>query len=245
MDKNLETVGSREEKVEINFQKSLIKHLSENEVICTDWGGSGLRIDERPFGIKGFNHLNGQMFPFKKQTIVSCQSCYNGVRKLCTYCQQPLPRHTNQCSCEKAEWERKEEGLKKEIEKFESAEKITLDEALKKYVFLFVDNWDKYFETDNFECEENDYLDELNDGLEEEDKVKIEELRIFVTKETRLTFDAGSILEDNTEDLHEEAYERIGNDKIAELQEMLDRWAETVKDNTTTYYPDYKIAIKF
>jgi hypothetical protein len=164
--------------------------------------------------------------------------------KLCTYCQQPLPRHTNQCNCKEAEAERSKQWFEKELEKFNKAEKISLEEALKKYVFLYIDNLDKYVETDNFEHELEELLGDINEEVDKEEQLKKEVLRIYVTKETKLSLDAPSIVENSVDDLHEEAYDRIGDEKLDELQELLNSWAQTVKDDTLSYYPDYNIAVK-
>lgn len=243
MDKNLEKVGLREEIVEVDFQAKLIKNLGENEIICTDCKGTGLKLNDNPFGIRDFKHPNGRMFPFKKQTISFCQSCYNGVQKLCTYCNETLPRHTAQCDCDQAKAERAKISLEKEMERFNKASKITLEEALSNYDFLYIDNFDKYIETDDFNTELDDILYDLKED-DDEFEFKREDLRIYVTKQTSLIFDAGSVVENNMDDLHEEAYDRIGNKKMEELQELLEKWAESVKNDTLTYYADYKIAVQ-
>lgn len=243
MDKNLEKVGLREEIVEVDFQAKLIKNLGENEIICADCKGTGLKLNDNPFGIKDFNHPNGKMFPFKKQTISFCQSCYNGVQQLCTYCNETLPRHTTQCNCDQAKAERTKIRIEKDVERFNKANKITLEEALNKYEFLYIDNFDRFIETDDFHSELEDILCDLNEG-DDEFNFKKEDLRVYVTKQTSLSFDAGSVVENNVDDLHEEASERIGKKKMDELQQLLEKWAESVKNDTLTYYADYKIAVQ-
>jgi hypothetical protein len=237
----MQELGLRKEYVDVDFKAKLEKDLSENEVICDDCGGAGFMIDDRPFGIKGYKDPQGAMFPFKKQTLTFCPSCYNGVRKKCEHCESLLPRHINRCECETAKNERAVEQNKKEFERWSNATKINLKEALENYGILYVDSFDEFISTDEFEDRLEDLLcDFEDDNGHEFDKSM---LRIYVTSTTALNFDAVSIIEHECDDLHEEAYERINCEQINELQEMLNKWSETVKTDTLTYHRDYKVGV--
>lgn len=237
----MEEVGLRTEVVVVDFKASLEKHLYEDEVVCERCGGLGFTINDNPFGIKGYKDTQGIMFPFKKQSLSFCQSCYNGVRRKCEYCKDLIPRNPTRCECDRAKAERFVEQEKKEMDRFESAKKITLKEALQSYDMLYLDSFDKYVSTDDFE----DRLEELIDEFEHDNKEKYNNLllRIYVTSTTQLSFDAGDIIANECSDLHEESYERINSAQIEELQEMLNKWAEQVKQDTTTYWIDYSTAV--
>ena len=66
----------------------LVKNLTENERICPECNGSGLKVNDNLYGIKGDTSELGRkyMFPYKHQSLSFCQSCYNGVQRLCPYC---------------------------------------------------------------------------------------------------------------------------------------------------------------
>ena len=67
---------------------------------------------------------------------------------------------------------------------------------------------------------------------------------LFATVTTRLSLNAEELLEEACEDLHEDAFNRIEEDDIKELQEFLDKWCNKQKSVTETYYPDYSRYIR-
>lgn len=72
----------------------LIKDLQKNERICPICHGLGVRIVDNVYGIKDDTSEAGQceIFLYKNQSLSFCQSCYNGVQKLCPYCGKPYNR---------------------------------------------------------------------------------------------------------------------------------------------------------
>ena len=54
----------RTEYIDVDFNLKLKKDLQEDEVICPKCGGTGLQVDDNPFGLKGEN--SRVMFPYKK-----------------------------------------------------------------------------------------------------------------------------------------------------------------------------------
>ena len=97
---------------------------------------------------------------------------------------------------------------------------------------VFIDGIDEYVHVDMLE-------DWLADDVAEGNGVP----RIYGTTTTELSFDAGSLVEDACEDLHEEAGDNISNDEIKELQALLDAWAEKVDRGTKTYWADWSVGV--
>lgn len=217
----------RQEKVEVDLQYTLIKDLQEDEVICSTCKGSGIVIDNNPFGIKGENTLI--RFPYKKQSIRFCPNCYTGVQKKCEDCSKLLGRNYI-CDCDKTKEKQSEIREQKRKDIHEKAEKITLKELMEQgYENMFyVDNDDSYYS-------EIEYLLDEYEG-------NIDGLRIYETIEDHVTFDADNVIENVTEDLPEETRDNAFS-YVKELQELLDTLAAKMKGSTTTYYPNFKRAI--
>jgi len=229
----------RTEHVEISFNLKLQKDLQEHEVICPHCGGSGLQVDDNPFGLReeGIQPANIKGFPYKKQTIVGCRHCYNGVLNKCIHCGETLDRSKYQCDCKEAKQERNNRQHEKDLETWNKAKKISFNEALEKYEMVYIENYDKY-------CSTEDLLDYITDiEYDYEKPIDKKSLWIYGTTTTELSIDASNILEDACSDLYEDAIDNISGDEVKELQDLLDQWVEKVKDGTTTYYADYKVGI--
>ncbi|MDD4188272.1 MAG: hypothetical protein PHX04_05925 [Bacilli bacterium] len=225
----------RTEYIDVSFNLKLQKDLQEDEVICSHCGGTGLQVDDHPFGIKGEN--SKVHFPHKQQTITGCRHCYNGVQTKCLYCETILNRQTYQCNCEKSKYERDQIQYEKELEKWNKAEKISLSQAIEKYEMVYIDNSDDFVNSD-----------ELLEWLEEREEENLQPisrnyLRIYGTYTMDLSMDASSLLEDVCSDLHEDAMDNISDADQKELQTLLDKWCENNKQGTTTYYADYSVGV--
>lgn len=59
--------------------KKLIKDLHDNEEICPVCHGTGLRIEDNPYGLSDDPDKRAGQFPYKHQSIRFCPNCYNGV----------------------------------------------------------------------------------------------------------------------------------------------------------------------
>ena len=91
------------EAIQKSFPKILIKDLTEYERICPVCNGLGMRIEDNVYGIKGDTSEVGrrELFPYKHQALSFCQSCFNGVQRLCPYCGQPYKNQGYMhCDCE-------------------------------------------------------------------------------------------------------------------------------------------------
>lgn len=104
---------------------------------------------------------------------------------------------------------------------------------------MYIDDLEKY-------CSVDELADELQYYLDDNDEANIDDilsLHIYGTNVHFASFDADSILESATEELHEEAYER-SSFIIKKLQNALDEIAEEIKGDTTTYFSDDKVGIQ-
>ena len=219
---------TRKEYKRVKFVVTLEKDLQEDEVICSHCHGTGLSISENVYGIKGDTTHVGIQFPFKRQSMLYCRCCNNGVLKKCTFCGKIISRFDRECKCEGAEEERRKEQIRKNNEKWEKAVKIPEAEAWGKYACLYVDNVGEFV----FSAEE------IEDLIEEYELDK-SELRVYATEEHTLSADATNVVENACDDLHEEAYD---NCDIEGLQKLIDEWCKN-QTGTTSYSPDYKIRI--
>ena len=222
----------RTEQIDVSFNLKLQKDLQEHEIICSHCGGTGLQVDDNPFGIKEEN--SKIHFPYKQQTIAGCNHCYNGVQSKCLHCGKILDRCTSQCDCEQYNQERLNERHNKDLETWNKAKKISFEEASEKYIMLYVSDYDKFINTNEFE----DWLHDENFQLDE-----VKSLKVYGTHVIDISMDAYSVIEDACSDLHEDAMDNIGDTNEKELQEFLDKWCEKNKQGTTTYYADFTVGI--
>lgn len=206
---------------------TLIKDLQENEVVCEECQGSGLAIANNVYGLKGERGLN-----YKKQTIISCQSCYNGVRTMCEFCGELLERgYTKQCVCEGYKEYRREEEEKTESVNFNKAIKMTYKEYIEEYpdYMIYDVSTDRYFED----------LDDLENYYEDEE-LKLPEY-VYGTSRSTIDLDVDDIIESGCDDLYEDAHENLaGVEGLYKAVEEFNKRNETI---SATYYLSYKVAV--
>ena len=229
MEKLLNEAGLSEVSVQVELKTTLVKHLGPNEEICTDCGGSGMTVGYNIFGIKGVKASDP--FPFKKEALKFCHSCYNGVRKRCEHCKELVSKGWTKCQCQ-----RDIEAKQKADEHWEKVPKISLEEALKTYSMLYVDEYSEYVDSSDF----YDWIERQKDEDEDGD-FDIKELRIFVTSEHSLQLDAADIIEQACEDLHEDA--GVPDKQTKELQTFLNEWCKKNEMYTKTYFADESIGV--
>lgn len=166
--------------------------------------------------------------------ITSCKSCLgkNGVLSRCQYCGEiDVYNHT----CKGKKDAEREDRANREAEKWNKTPKVTLDEAIERFEMVFIDQADEYIATDML-------MKWIADRESDDDEFDRSALRVYGTYKTKICFDAGTIIEDACDDLHEEASDRISCKAMNELQGILDNWAKKHGDGTTTYNAD-KIGI--
>lgn len=222
--------------IEINI--TLHKDLCEGDEICPTCKGLGVVVRDNIYGLD--NDPNKTiMFPYKKQSLILCPTCYNGVIRRCNLCGEIIPLQRTKCNCEKQREIDEIEREKREATKLSLAPDAT-PEILKKSEYFYSDcygynegyfnEWDDFF----------DYWHELEyDG--EAPKVRPE--YVWTTEPVDLKLWASDIVSSATEDLYEDAYDSISDKKIDELQKYLDEWCVTSGCGTTYYQGDYKVKI--
>jgi len=222
----------------IEIDITLHKDLCEGDEICPTCKGLGVVVRDNIYGLD--NDPNKTiMFPYKKQSLILCPTCYNGVIRRCNLCGGIIPLQRTKCNCEKQREIDEIEREKREATKLSLAPDAT-PEILKKSEYFYSDcygynegyfnEWDDFF----------DYWHELEyDG--EAPKVRPE--YVWTTEPVDLKLWAGDIVLSATEDLYEDAYDSISDKKIKELQDYLDKWCVTSGCGTTYYQGDYKVRI--
>lgn len=209
--------------------KVLIKDLQENERICPVCHGLGMRIVDNIYGIKGDTSeaARHKMFPYKKQSLSFCGSCYNGVQELCEYCGKPFKQQDHHhCDCEgfkKAEEARRIKKWKEIVAKAREIQEADVT------TMLYCEEWNQYYDTmvdffDDYECNYND------------EQIYTSPERLWVCSATKISLDADSIIESACDELHEDAKENCDGNA---LQKLLDGWCKE-QSGTTTYHPCYK-----
>ena len=94
--------------------KKLIKDLHDNEEICPVCHGTGLRIEDNPYGLSDDPDKRAGQFPYKHQSIRFCPNCYNGVVRFCPDCGKQIPRCRTLCDCDAVVQHRQQEENRKE-----------------------------------------------------------------------------------------------------------------------------------
>lgn len=221
-----------EETIRKMFPKVLIKDLQEHERICPECQGLGMTIENNVYGIEGDTSEAGQRehFPYKHQALSFCQSCYNGVQKLCPYCGKPYERGYYHCNCEGQKKADEEKRIKKWEETVSKAKEVQGSDVT---TYLYCEEFDSYHPDmddffDNYAC---NYNDEQSRRIPEQ---------LWVCSVTEISLDANNIIESACDELHEDAYENCDWDS---LQKLLDEWCKK-QSGTTTYYPCYKEYVK-
>lgn len=206
----------------------LVKDLKKNERICPVCQGLGIRIVDNIYGIEGDTSETARhkMFPYKKQSLSFCQSCFNGVQKLCPYCGKPYERGYHHCDCEGQKKTDEEKRIKEWEETFTKAKEVQESDVT---TYLYCEEFDSYYSEvdDFFEEYEREYSDE---------EVYTKPERLWVCDVAEISIDAADVAESACSDLHEDAYENCDKDS---LQQLLDGWCNE-QSGTTTYYPCYK-----
>ena len=171
--------------VNLHLPKRLRKDLHDGEIICPHCHGTGIVKAQQIYGLKGLK--NSAMFPFTHEYMIPCPNCYKGIVDTCKYCGQPsgAKNYTPEasCTCKGAIEAREKKQQENDLKNWEKAEKIDYAEALKRFVMVYIENWDRYIEMD---C----LLDEI---YKESDRY---DLRIYGTSESKIEMDAGRLIKD-------------------------------------------------
>ena len=191
-----------------------------------------MRIEDNVYGIKGDNSEAGRKyhFPYKHQALSFCQSCYNGVQRLCPYCGEPYKNQAYlHCDCEGQKKADEEKRIKKWNEKVSKA--VSVDEK-DVDTMLYCEEFDQYYDT------VDDFFDDYACNYEDMEVYNKPE-RLWVTSDRKIFVDASYIIDNACEDLYEDARDNISDKDIKQLQSFLDNWCKK-QIGTTTYYPCYE-----
>lgn len=220
------------EAIQKSFPKILVKDLTEHERICPVCNGLGMKIEDNIYGIKGDTSEASRkyLFPYKHQALSFCQSCFNGVQRLCPYCGQPYKNQAYlHCDCEGQKKADEAESIKKWNEKVANA--VAVDEK-DVDTMLYCEELDEYYDT------VDDFFDDYACNHEEDNDER--PIRLWICSVEKIYIDADNVVDNACEDLHEDAYEQCD---IGSLQNLLDVWCKD-QTGTTTYYPCYKQYVK-
>ena len=110
--------------------KKLIKDLHDNEEICPVCHGTGLRIEDNPYGLSDDPDKRAGQFPYKHQSIQFCPNCYNGVVRFCPDCGKQIPRYRTLCDCDAVVQRRQQEENRKEKRTARKSRKARSDHYL-------------------------------------------------------------------------------------------------------------------
>lgn len=242
------------EEIKNILPNTLEKDLQDNEQICPICHGLGIMLNNNIYGVKGetYEIAKKSTFPYNNQSITFCNNCYNGVIKLCKYCGKHIKKDCSSCDCEYSIKEQEEKKRIKYQDKIEKAQEVDLESLNSEWLCCDVFNgeYSFFYDIEEFVQQYYElyelYLDEI-DGMKcsfEDYYNKYIPKTLWVCSEKSIFIDAGSIIEDACEELHEDAYNNIPSEDENELQNLLNAWCKNEESNTKTYYPSFEKYVK-
>lgn len=222
------------------FSSGLIKDLHETEEyteeVCPHCKGTGIVVYDNVYGIREEQpKYVTAMFPYKQQSIGACPQCHNGVVRRCNRCGEIMNRSLLIHDCD---IQRK---IRREKQEAEERERIAgLPWATKEQIDV-----QEMFYSDDFPYNDGYFSDfdeffEAWDDMHEENGCRPE--FCFGTKPIPFHLNMQEIVENECENLYEDAYEYCRN--VDELQKMVNEWAEKNGPGSAyTKHLDFKIRI--
>lgn len=213
---------------------NLQKDLQDNEEICAHCQGTGMVVADRRYGLSGDPDKKAGVFPYTHQTLTFCPFCYNGVVQKCQYCGEILPKGRSKHDCEQQKAVDYAAAREKEMATLEAAETHPPEALEVGYFEGYPYNEGYFFEWDEFfDWWSSDY------DADTCERPKY----VWATKGVKPRIDADCLIETMTEDMYEDAPDRISQEKRQELQDFLDEWCENCGVGET-YWPDMKNKIE-
>lgn len=212
----------------LNF--SLQKDIHGNEEVCSCCKGTGLVIQEYPYGLSNDpDRHSGNLFPYKHQSITFCPHCYNGVAHRCELCGEIMRKGLLRHDCKEQQMLNREKEIEEERKRFEKARKLSIEEYTKQFPnnYIFCD--------DEFFSEVGDLLDRMH-GEYFENIPKY----CYGTERIPILLDAYTILSHAEEEAECEDFS-FGIAARKELEEFVETWNK--KYGSYYFTPDYSIAI--
>jgi len=214
----------------------LVKDLQEDEIICPICHGTGLAADNNRYGLSNDPNKT-EHFPYKHQSISSCQNCYNGVLKVCPHCGKVLTRRDYQCNCDGVKAEKRNKEIAKEKEVFDKSIKLNYDDEKAKAMGMLYS--EDYGYNEGYFSEWDEFFDYWWDNHDDNEN---KPTYVWGTTQEEIKVDADSIIESATDDLWEGARDNISDSDEKELQDYLNNWCAK-QVGTTTYYESYKYSV--
>ena len=168
----------------------------------------------------------GWLYNKKYGYIQVCTVCYSGIIPLCPLCGEPK---RGMCMNKECRAIRDAESEEKALSKAIKAEYKDVPLEHKEMLYS-----EKYDYNEGYFTDVGEFIDYCKDNDIEVPKY------VWSTTKIGLSIDAGSVIESACDDLHEDAYQNITDEKG--LQEFLDAWCAK-QTGTDTYTADYKYAI--
>lgn len=228
-----EFVKPKRIKVNITLQKV----LCEREELCPTCKGLGVVIATSSYGLT--EDLDQRiMISYRKDSLVLCPTCYNGVVRRCKLCGKIISRSRTKCDCDKQrELDRieREQRLRDVLNKAPEA----TPEILEQNAYFYSDeygynegyfsDWDEFFE----------YWYEEHGSEDASDRPEW----VWTTVPVHMKIDAATVAESATDDLYEDAYFDITDAQFKELQDFLNQWCENCGVQITYLQGNYKVRI--
>lgn len=127
--------------------KTLTKDLTDGEVICRSCNGIGIFASDSPYALRepGAPPFG---FPYNHQHLHPCPLCYDGIQKLCPFCQTPFRKgYTGGCLCYGSRAAQAAEDAEKEAERLKSCKHVAFADYDGE--FLYDDNDARYVQHDD------------------------------------------------------------------------------------------------
>lgn len=233
-------IVTAQEYIEKLINANLHKDLHDNEEVCPYCFGTGMVIENNPYGLSDDPDRSRGLFPYKHQAISFCQHCYNGVVHRCKFCGEIMLRGRLKHDCKKQREFDAAEQAKKDAETIRNAPIATDVELAKPHCFYFEGypynegyffDWDDFFEY---------WFDDM--GNEQGQNAERPEY-VWLAIGESFNIDARDIVDRATEDLYDGASDMISDESVKDLQVFLDEWCRNSGIGCTYYQSKFKVRI--
>lgn len=118
----------------------------DDEEICPVCHGLGVVLDNNIYRIEGDTSEDAKksVFPYNHQAINFCPNCFNGVIRLCKYCNKPLKKGLTQCDCTDYKFREEIANKVRHQETIDKAIEIDIND-IDSDIWFYDENMDRYF----------------------------------------------------------------------------------------------------
>lgn len=217
------------------LEHGIVKDLHGDEEICENCHGIGIVLVDNVYGLKD-DPYRTSLFPYTHQSLSFCPKCFNGVVHRCSLCGEIMPRGRTKCDCEKQreiDLKEREDKIREQFEKAPLLPKDKLSDYEYFYSECYTSNNGYFRDFDEF----------FEDWHEEHEDTDEKPEYVWVTKAEKMSMDAYNIVQNAVEDLYEDAFDYVDNDKLEALQEYLDGFCDNCGVGET-YYESHKYKVR-